>query len=683
MPSGVDFGDFLEEPQVNPDIVNAGVIYQELDAFQKPSLEKYWEERGAQENRRSASLIESPHSESDVKIYHPLNDSQDMRVLEIFPGKKDDGIFCKLHVCSVGFEYPTRPFEHSKSIIVTPHTRHAVSHTSGQPVWYTALSYVWGDPAFVKPMICNGKLFKTTKNLDIALRYLRRTDVAILLWIDQICINQDDLKEKTQQVILMSKIYQRAWSTLVWLGKEADNSSGALETILTIGEKLQYYYEERAPDVEDFERLALPALDSSKWSELNEFLSRPWFQRVWVIQEVVLSSSIQFMCGENYISWSDLCLFCTCMIKHDLIQYLNSNSAAREKSFQSGCERIDEIMRMKSYMDSFSAKAPLLPTLVQGRGAQATDSRDKVFAVMGMSSIIINPDYSKGLFDVYAEAAQSIVSDDLMDMLCCVDHVHPVVDHPSWIPDWSDSRHTISLGYLGKTRGVYDAAKDSKPHSKLKTNSKSLAIVGMSFDTVSCISVSVDLYLKDLPDCKSPTSEFVTRSMHLAMKHCQPYPSKSGLFDAFWQTLVVGKDESGIMKAPSDFAAIFALLIDSTTGSSPSMPDQPTSKRKLTLENLKFRRPSRTYRQMQVAFEAAVTRRAFGTTSKQYMGLFPRGTKVGDEICIFSGGCVPFVVRPQAASKSYQLVGECYVHGIMNGEAMQMAGFEMQEIELI
>ena len=680
VPLGVDLEDVPAEPEADPDIIKAGVIYQELDEFQKKALEKHFQEMQAQETSQAASIIEIPHrTESDEDIYQSLNDSQDMRVLELFAGKKEDGICCKLHVCSVSFEYPVDPFDPSFKL----YTHHAISHATGQPVWYTALSYVWGDPAFIKPMICNGKPFKTTKNLDIALRYLRRTDLSVLLWIDQICINQDDLKEKTQQVILMSKIYQRAWSTLVWLGEEADNSSGALESISATGEKLRYCYEERAPDLEDFERLALPAPGSSKWSELNKFFSRPWFQRVWIIQEVVLSHRIQFMCGKEFIAWFDLSLFGICMVKHDLMQFLNLNMTAHGQAFRSGCLRVRDIDDMKGYNDMFPNQSGLLSVLVQGRNAQATDLRDKVFAVMGMSSIIINPDYSKGLFDVYAEAAQLILLEDLISTLCCVDHIHPIADHPSWIPDWSVPRQTTSLGYLGKTQGVYDAALLSKPQSKLRPDGKTLAVVGMFFDTVSSISALADSCLEDLSNCDSPTSQFVTSSIRLATKDCQPYPSESGLFDAFWQTLVVGKDGSGIMKAPSDFATIFALLFDSATGSSPSFPDQPNPKRKLTLDNLKSRRPKRTYRQMQIAFEAAVTGRVFGTTSKRYMGLFPHGTKVGDKICIFSGGCVPFVIRRQETSGLHQLVGECYEHGIMKGEAMQMAGLEMQDIELI
>ena len=65
------------------------------------------------------------------------------------------------------------------------------------------------------------------------------------------------------------------------------------------------------------------------------------------------------------------------------------------------------------------------------------------------------------------------------------------------------------------------------------------------------------------------------------------------------------------------------------------------------------------------------------------MGLFPRGTQAGDGICVFFGALVPFVVRPHKSSGSYQLIGECYVHGIMDGEILQMPGLETEEITIV
>ena len=654
-------------------IVQAGHQYHQPDALQNDALESYFSKR---QDHDSSKTFHTTNPE--VEIYHSLMDSQDMRVLELCAGDFDDDIYCRLHICSVDFEYPT-----SKGSNQSYETVHAISRSTKQPIWYTALSYTWGDGIFSKIIICDSKIFKTTKNVDCALRHLRQTNKAVMLWIDQICINQADPREKTQQVLLMDKIYRRAWSTLVWLGEEADNSDDAIEYIKKINNLFQLNITDEAPDVDSFAGLSLAAPGSQSWLALDKFLSRPWFQRAWVIQEVVLSRNVQALCGRKCVSWDEIGNFGNTMIANDMTQYLESYSAATGHISESGCDRIHMINGLKVTTSRMNQKLSLLPLLVQARGAQATNLRDKVFAVMAMASTIVHPDYSRSVSEVYSEAGRILINVDMGGSLCCVDHAQPPADLPSWAPDWSVPRRTVSLGFRGASAGIYQAAKGSKIRLRFLEDKNSLMIQGLIFDTISLICVSPGYQLKDLPDQNSPSSLFARESLRIAIENCQPYPSDTGLFDAFWRTLVTGKDASGLTKAPPDFAEVFAFLIDCATGCSPSLPDQPHAKRKLSLERLKIRRPGHIYRQMQKAFEAAVHERRFGTTSKRYMGLFPRGSRPGDEVCIFFGACVPFVIRRCETRDTFQLLGECYVHGIMDGEAMQMTELIKQDITLI
>lgn len=129
--------------------------------------------------------------------------------------------------------------------------------------------------------------------------------------------------------------------------------------------------------------MSLPALGWPKWSELAEFLERPCFQRVWIIQEIVFSKNIQFLCGTNYISWQGISLFAISMIQHDFIQYLSLNGAPEETISESGCSRLLDIFDIQGSLTSFENSQLLLTALVRGSSAQATDPRDKVFAVIG------------------------------------------------------------------------------------------------------------------------------------------------------------------------------------------------------------------------------------------------------------------------------------------------------------
>ncbi|KAL8917199.1 MAG: hypothetical protein Q9208_008101 [Pyrenodesmia sp. 3 TL-2023] len=179
---------------------------------------------------------------------------------------------------------------------------------------------------------------------------------------------------------------------------------------------------------------------------------------------------------------------------------------------------------------------------------------------------------------------------------------------------------------------IHQAAKDSRIEWDYHSSNLALTIPGFCCDTISSIGPSADIVLADLIVKESPTHRFIMKCISQVTEYCQKQPNQSSLFEAFWRTLVAGKDHSNFQKAPIDYAVIFALLIDTATGRSLSFPDQPNFKRKLTLPNLEVRRPSALYRQMHVASKAAVKGRRFRTTKKRCVGRYPRGTQVGDQV---------------------------------------------------
>ena len=131
---------------------------------------------------------------------------------------------------------------------------------------YEALSYTWGGLHKPRSISINKQNFAVTENLHAALLRLRHRSFERILWIDAICINQDNLEEQGQQVQLMAKIYSKATRVLVWLGETADNSDTALE-------KIHFAAENDSLDslINKPIRKAILAL-----------LQRPWFRRIWV-----------------------------------------------------------------------------------------------------------------------------------------------------------------------------------------------------------------------------------------------------------------------------------------------------------------------------------------------------------------------------------------------------------------
>lgn len=302
--------DTLTDSVTEPTVARTGNVYENLDAVTKELLAAYIEKMGPPEPCSPAfagKAIQTPKSRSTMHpqgMHPPLRDLKDVRILELHSGNSKDDLNCTLHVCSLGFELPPAPEE---GLYWYDRCAFAITRENHDLLWYTALSYVWGAPIFERPLTCNGFQTAITVNLDLALRHVRRSDSPVNLWVDQICINQDDLKEKGQQVNLMSRIYRLSWVTVVWLGKEADNSSKALESMRDFNAVFQYLLDESAPDARFFGENRLPVPFSQQWQDLHDLLARPWFQRVWVIQEVI-TFSVACYCMARPLATPDVSL---------------------------------------------------------------------------------------------------------------------------------------------------------------------------------------------------------------------------------------------------------------------------------------------------------------------------------------------------------------------------------------
>ncbi|KAK8007772.1 hypothetical protein PG989_001762 [Apiospora arundinis] len=188
---------------------------------------------------------------------------------------------------------------------------------------FTALSYVWGE--FSSPIRdtidCNGGKIEVTKNCLSALRHLRRVFGAITIWIDAICINQIETSEKAYQIPLMGQVYSSAQTVYAWLG-EGNKKSDKVMRWLATGSRLvrlfafDYgaFHEARVLPTGSLASLRLACyfytgLTASVYTQfrygagLTNILSRPWIRRLWTLQEAVLPSQLQIICGTKVVPW--------------------------------------------------------------------------------------------------------------------------------------------------------------------------------------------------------------------------------------------------------------------------------------------------------------------------------------------------------------------------------------------
>lgn len=174
-----------------------------------------------------------------------------------------------------------------------------VSDMEGEDPQYEALSYCWGTDMSTNTLNVGTagaeRTFKLslTSNLDSALRHLRRSDRPRTLWIDSVCINQGSIEERNQQVQLMDRVHLGAERVVIWLGV-AENDSDHLFELLE-----QNIFEQ-------IQGTELPRYRQATF----ELCSRPWFQRVWVVQEMALAQrDPEVVCGSKRTLWSTLMLF--------------------------------------------------------------------------------------------------------------------------------------------------------------------------------------------------------------------------------------------------------------------------------------------------------------------------------------------------------------------------------------
>jgi hypothetical protein len=364
------------------------------------------------------------------QIYNNLDIKRhEIRLLELFPGSSEETVTATLSTVSLDASPPPR---------------------------YEALSYVWGDPTIRREIQISSPGFAMSftigVSLEEALIRMRFPDRNRTLWVDAICINQEDIEERESQVSIMGRIYSESAQVLVWLGLEEPSDEAALSLINAAAGGEEIFLEDCDWDVTRSSETVVRKCNSVI-QQVTSIFKRPWWSRSWTLQEIVLAPLVLFYLGRFAVGWNQfvaanlqiqreamrtsysLCLDCT-------KSPFAIGNAIRSLAFYRKCIEEDRMV-------------DLLDLVVSHRERAATDPRDKVFAFMGMANYNagdVRPDYMSSVAKVYTHftiGEMSARRNLAVLGLAELDN-RRIPDLPSWSADWSGTSRRPEIQEVSK-----------------------------------------------------------------------------------------------------------------------------------------------------------------------------------------------------------------------------------------
>ncbi|KAK4209195.1 heterokaryon incompatibility protein-domain-containing protein [Rhypophila decipiens] len=574
---------------------------------------------------------------------------------------------------------------------------------------YEPLSYVWGAPNFEHEFTCDGKTLQITNSLYQALSRLRLPDQDRRLWADQICINQEDLDERGNQVQFMNSIYKHANRVLVWLG--GDENGNALSAF-RMAESLASTF----ADKERYEKFRvdhstenLHLRSEEEWTPIKKLTHLPWFERVWIIQEIGTKAPATLFWGnEASIDWHLLYGVCEKLTDfHHLRRQFDIDTAKIKFVYQRFVP--------PDLSTRHANRLSFIYELHRARHVKATDHRDRIFAFLGhysvtegksreLRSLTANYDKVQGtLPKVYADAAtRALLSGRGLGMggvdagliaLAAVQHEEELPSSyakwdkvqrdmgesyvPSWVPDWRTyTSHILSEPTSPHRAASARGGRYSEPVLRVK-NSRVLYIKGAVIDVITHASKPLKSKAFHKPGKPSlvdrlwqevceqeigPDQILFDLSRQYREGQSEAEMGRCSAFLAYMQTLSNGGAATALRRYDriSDgewlgeaAAYLFRALGGESQLGNDSRPVSPDS-------------PDEDWSR---SANGAATNRVFARTASGYYLLGPKVLAEGDQLCVLWGGKVCFCLRPlDEEGTRHLLVGECYAHGLMNGQ---------------
>ncbi|KAK3306225.1 heterokaryon incompatibility protein-domain-containing protein [Chaetomium strumarium] len=539
--------------------------------------------------------------------------------------------------CNAPYRYqplPTPTCIRVLNILDEEETLHVSLRTvdlADEPFFY-ALSYTWGNPhangvdftehfnavneeysvSQKTPILCDGQVLEVQRNLLDILRELRQllsspnsqsqppllpTDGKLCIWIDAICINQNDMAERAAQVRIMDQIYKAAAHTVVWLGRADQYTQAAAATIARVAAYPRDVFAAsgaspfRRQDPEVYAKSGLPYTSWMDWCSVAALLKRQWFSRVWIIQETVLSRSLVLLCGRHAIAWADLVaaarnVAARCAVlgwspstmflqAHEIAVPLEHN-VLRLADWREHYHRSKNNNNNNNDNPEEEAWRFTLENLVYDTWIfTSTVPHDKIYGILGLvqeeDPAVVRAaawpiDYQAAPEQAFALATKRIIAQsNSLKILSCVQDasVRKIRAHPSWVPDYS-------LPYFNMmcNAGPFSAAGSlplftfSLLNSNSNSNSASWSTLHLKahlFDRITTLAAPRNPSVVNSAMLLDPSWLDLTLLLQTPYPHTNPPQKRT---EVLWRTLCADQDQTDtISPAPARFAALFKELL--------------------------------------------------------------------------------------------------------------------------
>ncbi|KAJ4201510.1 hypothetical protein NW767_006598 [Fusarium falciforme] len=611
---------------------------------------------------------------------------------------------------------------------------------------FTALSYAWGTSEENEEIRLNGKVVPIKGNLAYALRpvYQHWVDAfpdkrsrQMFLWADALCIDQNDVEEKSSQVPLMGTIFSRAELVMCWLGQESDSLYCALDTI----EMLYSEWSEK-DDISDLRWiLHHPSLcdvwtderdDSwinTRWEAMYEFTRLGYWHRTWVFQEIVLAKRVRAICGRKALEWHkiaevaeqaselNLALQTRGMMKPE---FLSGPAWVALATHHSPpwilLQTYAETGRMEATRDTARHEPDWYLSVLGGRRLLATDPKDHIYGLLGVTRLPIIPDYSEktsvaSLYCDYVAKWLKAWRDGDMDFeeldfitFSGFSTAQKDLEMPSWAPNYPSA--SGSGGADGRL-----ICRGSASEQVFPKDTEDASVIGMSL-FVSGVELDIITQTEDC-DYEGAFSVPNFNFLQKFVMRRSVYPTGISSLQAMFRILSRGGyggyeplDATGLRMVtcvfrilnqtlergeidttPRDPARVFELFGVSTDSAqsfasslaellaSPSCTpyDQETplwlSEWYQDLRETGKWKSDDSIKWQTIEELCGCRGLAFFTTGSGYIGISRKGAQVGDRICVIKGSRALMILRPGLDKSHHVHVSTCCVVGLSHGEA--------------